>query len=302
VSLVGLSDLPKARIVSLLDRAAELRSQVGAGESRLDLMRGKAVALMFFEASTRTRFSFEMACHRLGADVLAFSDASSSTTKGETLLDTTRVLASHGADAVVVRHASPGVPHRLAKLLDVPVINAGDGIHEHPTQGLLDLLTLRDHLGALDGKTIAIVGDILHSRVARSTCVGLKTLGARVLFAGPGLLCPADLEILGAERRTKVDDVLEEADAIMMLRIQRERIGPGSIASDKEYRRFWGLDAARAARLRPGAIVMHPAPMNRGVEIADSVADGPRSVIFEQMGNGVFVRMACLLEAVGAAS
>ncbi len=300
--LVGLDGVSRERLTALLDSAVALRSRVAAGEPRLGLLKGKAIALMFFEASTRTRFSFEMACHRLGAEVLAFSAGSSSTTKGETLLDTTRVLASIGADAVVIRHQAVGVPHRLARLLPIPVLNAGDGIHEHPSQGLLDILTLRDHLGDLAGKTVAIIGDIRHSRVARSNAFGLRTLGARVLVAGPGTLCPPDLEALGAERRKTIDDAIEEADAVMMLRIQRERIGTGVIASDAEYRRFWGLDAPRAARMKPGAIVMHPAPMNRGVEIADDVADGPRSVIFQQMENGVYVRMAALLEAVGQAS
>jgi aspartate carbamoyltransferase catalytic subunit len=297
-SLVGLRDLPAARITALLDRAAALRARVAAGEPRLGLLRGKAVALLFLEASTRTRFSFEMAAHRLGAEVLAFSAASSSTTKGETLADTTRVLASIGADAVVLRHAAVGAPHRLDRVLPIPVVNAGDGINEHPTQALLDLLTLRDHLGDLAGRTVAIVGDLRHSRVARSNCFGLAAMGARVLLAGPGTLAPPELVGLGAERRRTLDDVLPEADAVMMLRIQRERAGPGSLPSDAEYRRFWGLTADRAARMRPGAIVMHPAPMNRGVEIDDEVADGSTSVIFEQMANGVYVRMAALVEAL----
>jgi aspartate carbamoyltransferase catalytic subunit len=298
-SLVGLRDVSADRIVSLLDRASAYRSRIAAGEARLDLLRGRAVALMFFEASTRTRFSFEMAAHRLGAEVLSFSAASSSTTKGETLLDTTRVLAAIGADAVVIRHAAVGVPHRLSELLPIPVLNAGDGINEHPTQALLDLLTLRDHLGSLAGRTVAIVGDVRHSRVARSNVFGLRALGARVLVAGPGTLCPAGLEHLGAEPRRSLDEVLSEADAVMMLRIQRERLGGAILPSADEYRRYWGLDERRAARLRPGAVVMHPAPMNRGVEIADEVADGPSSVIFAQMENGVYVRMAALAASVG---
>ncbi len=297
-SLVGLRDLSAERITALLDHASDLRTRVAGGEARLGVLAGKAVALLFLEPSTRTRFSFEMATHRLGAEVLAFSAASSSTTKGESLADTTRVLASIGADAVVIRHAAVGAPHRLEKVLSIPVINAGDGINEHPTQALLDLLTLRDHLGCLEGKTVAIVGDLRHSRVARSNCFGLTALGARVLLAGPGTLCPPELEGLGAERCHTLDDVLPHADAVMMLRIQRERAGPGTLPSDAEYRRFWGLTGARAARLRAGAVVMHPAPMNRGVEIDDEVADGPRSVIFEQMANGVFVRMAALMEAL----
>ncbi|MBA2322067.1 MAG: aspartate carbamoyltransferase catalytic subunit [Deltaproteobacteria bacterium] len=297
-SLVGLRGLPADRITALLDRAAGFRSQVAAGEKRLGVLAGRSVALLFLEPSTRTRFSFEMAAHRLGAQVLAFSAASSSATKGETLADTTRVLASIGADAVVLRHTAVGAPHRLDKVLPIPVINAGDGINEHPTQGLLDLLTLRDHLGPLAGKTVAIVGDLRHSRVARSNCFGLRTLGADVLLVGPGTLCPPELDGLGGQRCRTLDEVLERADAIMMLRIQRERAGPGSLPSDAEYRRFWGLTAVRAARMKAGALVMHPAPMNRGVEIDDEVADGPSSVIFEQMADGVFVRMAALAEAV----
>ena len=297
--LVGVRDLSGEQISQLLDLAVKLREEVHKGGGRVDLLRGRTVALVFMEASTRTRFSFEMAATRLGATPLAFSAAASSTVKGETLADTTRLLQAIGADALVLRHPSPGACHLLARTLRIPVLNAGEGINEHPTQGLLDALTLRDHFGRLEGRTIAIVGDIRHSRVARSNCFALPKLGARVIVAGPGTLAPAFLSGLGVEVRHRIDDVLDEADAIMMLRIQKERLGPSMIPTDEEFARFWGLDEDRLARAKPGLVVMHPAPMNRGVEISSEVADGGASVIFRQMENGVAVRMACLLHLLG---
>jgi aspartate carbamoyltransferase catalytic subunit len=296
-SLVGIRGLRDGELEALLDLARALRARVRAGET-LSELRGKTVALLFLEPSTRTRFSFEVAARRLGAECLVFSSDSSSTVKGETLLDTTRVLRSLGTDCIVVRHQASGVPHQLARRLELPLINAGDGINEHPTQALLDALTLQDRFGSLEGRTVAIVGDIRHSRVARSNCYALPRLGARVLVAGPGTLCPDELAALGVEVRHGIDEVLADADAVMMLRIQRERLGAGMVPSDAEYMRLYGLDAPRMSRLRPGAVVMHPAPMNRGVEIHDDVADSTASVIFRQAENGVFVRMAALLRAM----
>lgn len=303
-SLVGLRDLDANAIRLLLDRAIALRARVRA-EGRIDLLAGRSIGLLFMEPSTRTRFSFEMAARNLGADVLAMSAEGSSTTKGETLWDTAKTLRAHGADAFVLRHKCVGSPHQLARRVDVPVINAGDGINEHPTQALLDALTLIDHFGSLEGRTIAIVGDLRHSRVTRSNAFLLPRLGARVLLAGPGPLCPDGMTALGGpgggvEVRHTLDEVLGEADALMMLRIQRERMAPGMLPSDAEYAALWGLDARRLAKACPNVIVMHPGPMNRGIEIASDVADGPHSVIFQQKANGVAVRMAVLATALGA--
>jgi len=298
--LVGMRGCDRRVITGLLDDAVSLRARVEAGSRQLNLLQGRTIALLFFEPSTRTRFSFEMAAKRLGAECLVFTAAGSSTVKGESLLDTARVLESIGADLFVIRHGGCGAPHQLAGRLDIPLINAGDGINEHPTQALLDALTLRDHFGRLEGLTVAIVGDIAHSRVARSNCFALRRMGAKVLVAGPGTLCPARMSALGVEVRHTIDEVVDDADAIMMLRIQRERLGGASLPSNEEYMRLYGMNQRRLGRLRPGAIVMHPAPMNRGVEIHDDVADGASSVVFRQAANGVFVRMAALRYALGA--
>jgi aspartate carbamoyltransferase catalytic subunit len=297
--LVGLRDTPAEWLTDVLDVAARLRHRIDAGES-IDVLRGRNVGLIFLEPSTRTRFSFEMAARRLGADVLAMSGEGTSAKKGETLWDTAHTLCAHGADLLVLRHRYAGSPHQLARRLSVPVVNAGDGVNEHPTQALLDALTLRDHFGSLQGITVGIIGDLLHSRVTRSNCFALPRLGARVLLAGPGPLCPDSMRTLGVEVRPRIDDVLQEADAVMMLRIQRERMAPGMLPSDEEYARFYGLDEARMARARQGLVIMHPGPMNRGLEIASSVADGPGSVIFRQKANGVYVRMAVLARLLGA--
>lgn len=296
--LVGLRDLSGSEITAILDDAARLRAQVRA-HGPLTELGGKVVALLFLEPSTRTRSSFTTAAFKLGAQVLPFDAKTSSTAKGESLLDTARTVVAAGADALVVRHKQVGSPHYLAGRVDVPVINAGDGINEHPTQGLLDALTLRDALGGLEGRTIAIVGDIRHSRVARSNCHALPKLGAKVLLAGPGTLCPPEMKALGVEVRPRIDDVLGEADAVMLLRIQRERIGGAMLPSIAEYRRYYGLDSARLAK-RPELVVLHPAPMNRGVEVAHEVADSHQSHVFKQMENGVFVRMAVYRRALEA--
>ena len=295
---VGLRHIQKERLQHLIEAARVYRRQVADGQDATQVLSGRAVALLFVEASTRTRFSFEMACNRLGAHPLAFNAATSSTTKGETLLDTARVLRQVGADAIVVRHKGVGAPRQLAQTLGIPIISAGDGTNEHPTQALLDLVTLRDHFNTFTGLRVGVVGDVRHSRVARSLCFGLNKLGAEVVVAGPGPLCTPDLTALGAVRRQKLDDVIGQVDALMMLRIQRERLGGSMLASEAEYRSFWGLTEARSGRMQEHAIVMHPAPMNRGVEIDDVVADGPRSVIFDQMKNGVFARMAVLTDVM----
>lgn len=291
--LVGLRGVERTHLEELIERARSLR-----GRGMTHALAGRAVGLLFFEPSTRTRFSFEMACHRLGAHPLAFSADASSTTKGESVEDTVRVLRAIGAEVVVVRHQEVGLPQRLAEVARVAVVNAGDGTNEHPTQGLLDLVTIRDHFPDFRGLSVGIVGDILHSRVARSAAHGLRTLGADVLLAGPPTLQDPSLRALGCLQRTTLAEVAPDVDVLMMLRIQRERLGTTTVPSTVDYRTRWGLTEAAADRLRDHTIVMHPGPMNRGVEIDDVVADGPRSVIFDQMANGVYARMAVLLDVL----
>jgi aspartate carbamoyltransferase catalytic subunit len=297
--LLGLKDLDRDEITKILDVAARFRSVNARRIKKVPTLRGRTVVSAFFENSTRTRLSFDLAAKRLSADTLSFSASTSSTRKGETLMDTARNLDALRPDAVIIRHDRTGAPHMLAREFPWAVINAGDGINEHPTQALLDMLTMRDHLGGFEGRTVAIVGDIYHSRVARSNIFGLTTMGARVLVAGPGTMCPPGLEGLGVEVRHRIDDVVGEADVIMMLRIQRERLGRAMISSVREYSATYGLDMARLRRSRPGVIVMHPGPINRGVEIAPEVADGPNSVIMEQVTNGLAVRMAMLYLLLG---
>ena len=297
--MLGLKDVSREEITRILDTAQHFRAVSQRRIKKVPTLRGRTVVTAFFENSTRTKMSFELAAKRLSADTLSFSASSSSTRKGETLMDTARNIDALQPDAIIMRHGATGAPHMLARNFPWVVINAGDGINEHPSQGLLDMLTMRDHLGDLEGKTVAIVGDIYHSRVARSNLYGLRTMGARVLVAGPGTMCHPLLTELGAEVRHRVDDVIEEADAIMMLRIQRERLGKAMMSTSREYARFYGLDLDRLKRARPEAIVMHPGPINRGVEMTPDVADGERSVILDQVTNGLAVRMALLYLLLG---
>ena len=291
--LLGIEGLRRADIEALLDRAdAHLRG----GPDASHVLRGKVVANLFFEDSTRTRTSFEMAAHALGAEVLNWTMAGSSLSKGETLLDTVRNIEATGPVALIIRHRASGAPHLVARNVGCAVINAGDGTHEHPSQGLLDAFTLRRRWGSLDGRTVVIVGDILHSRVARSNLHCLTALGAKVVLCGPPTLLPPGLEALGAEVSTRLDEVLPRADAVMCLRLQLERQGENFFPSVREFARLYGLNAARAERLKPEALVMHPGPINRGVELAPAVADGSRSVILEQVAHGVAVRRAILEE------
>lgn len=266
---------------------------------KVPTLRGRLVVTLFFENSTRTRTSFELAAKRLSADTLSFAVNTSSTAKGESLMDTARNIHAMSPDAIIIRHGCAGAPHLLARSFPFSVLNAGDGINEHPSQALLDMLTMRDHWGSLEGRTVAIVGDVQHSRVARSNIYGLTTMGARVLVAGPGTMCRAELAGLPVERRHTIDEVVGEADAIMMLRIQRERLGKAVLPSAREYAAFYGLDLARLQRARPEVLVMHPGPINRGVEIGADVADGERSVILDQVTNGIAVRMALLFLLLG---
>lgn len=297
--MLGLKDVSRAEIVRILDTAARFRAVSQRRIKKVPTLRGRTVVTAFFENSTRTKMSFDLAAKRLSADTLSFSASSSSTRKGETLMDTARNIDALQPDAIIIRHGATGAPHLLARHFPWVVINAGDGINEHPTQALLDMLTLRDHLGSLEGKTVAIVGDVYHSRVARSNLYGLRTMGARVLVAGPGTMCPPGLSELGAEVRHRIDDVVEEADAIMMLRIQRERLERAMMSTSREYARFYGLDLDRLNKARPEVVVMHPGPINRGVEMTPDVADGDRSVILEQVTNGLAVRMALLFLLLG---
>lgn len=292
--LLGLAGLSREEIQSLLDMASEFKGISRRRIKKVPTLRGITVVLFFVEPSTRTRMSFEVAAKRLSADTLALSPSQSSLQKGESLLDTAKNLMAMKPDVIVIRHSSSGAPHFLARHVEAAVVNAGDGSHEHPTQGLLDLFTIREKKGRIEGLEVAIIGDIAHSRVARSNIHGLTTMGARVRVAGPRTMLPPGLEGLGVRVYDRPEDAIEGADVVMMLRIQKERMGRELFPSDREYARFFGLNAERLALAKPDAIVMHPGPMNRGVEIDPSVADSARSVILDQVENGVAVRMAVL--------
>jgi aspartate carbamoyltransferase catalytic subunit len=298
--LLGIEPLEASDIQTILDTADGLKEILDRPIKKVPALRGKTVVNLFYESSTRTRSSFEIAERVLSADSLSIAAAGSSVVKGETLLDTAKNLEAMNPDLVIMRHASSGAPHFLARHCRFAVVNAGDGAHEHPTQALLDALTLRQHKGKIRGLKVAIVGDILHSRVARSNLWLLSKMGAQVVLCGPPTVIPPGIEGL-APVTYRLEEAIEGADAIMMLRIQLERDAGGAIGDD--YRRSYGLTADRAACLRPGAIVMHPGPMNRRVEIDSEVADDPeRSVILEQVTNGVAVRMAVLEALVRGAS
>jgi len=292
--LLGLEDTPREQINTILDLALEFRAVSQRRIKKVPTLRGITIVLFFVEPSTRTRMSFEVAAKRLSADTLSFTASQSSLKKGETLIDTAKNLMAMRPEIVVIRHSSPGVPLLLSRQVDAAIVNAGDGAHEHPTQGLLDLFTIREHKGDLDGLRVAIVGDIAHSRVARSNIHGLTTMGARVRVAGPRTMLPPMLDRLGVETFDRIEPALDGADVVMMLRIQKERMGNTLFPSDREYSRVFGLNASNLELARSDAIVMHPGPINRGVEITPDVADSSRSVILEQVENGVAVRMAVL--------
>ena len=296
--LLAIEGLHPPQIGQLLDLAASYVLLNRTGKTQRDLLRGRTLINLFFEDSTRTRTSFELAGKRLGADVINMSVSTSSVNKGETLLDTAATLNAMHCDLLVVRHGQSGAPNLLAQKVEAAVINAGDGTHEHPTQALLDALTIRRRKGRLEGLTVASCGDIAHSRVARSNIHLLGTMGSRVRVVGPPTLIPAEVARLGVDVFHDMKSGLEGADIVMMLRLQRERMegkGGAPVPSPREYFRFWGLDAEKLAYAKPDALVMHPGPMNRGVEIDSAVADDPvRSVIREQVEMGVAVRMAVL--------
>jgi aspartate carbamoyltransferase catalytic subunit len=297
--LLSAADLDRVTATRVLDTAREMAATATREVKKLPTLRGRTVVNLFYEDSTRTRTSFELAAKRLSADVVNFSAKGSSVSKGESLKDTALTLQAMGADAVVIRHAASGAAHRLALWVDGSVVNAGDGTHEHPTQALLDAYTMRSRLGRLAGAKVAIVGDVLHSRVARSNVLLLNTLGAHVTLVAPPTLLPVGVSGWPADTRFELDPVLPDCDAVMMLRVQRERMNDSYFPSAREYSRRYGLDARRMAALPEHAIVMHPGPMNRGMEITPEVADSPRSTIVEQVANGVSVRMAVLYLLLG---
>jgi aspartate carbamoyltransferase catalytic subunit len=299
--LLSAADLSRTDAELVLQTAEELRSLADRPIKKLPALRGRTIVNLFFEDSTRTRISFEAAAKRLSADVINFAAKGSSLSKGESLKDTALTLEAMGADAVVIRHWASGAPHRLANSgwSRCSVVNAGDGTHEHPTQALLDAFTLWRHLGNLDGRRVAIVGDVLHSRVARSNALLLRTLGAEVTLVAPPTLLPVGVETWDVETAFDMDAALPKADAVMMLRVQRERMNAAFFPSAREYSRRYGLDSRRMAALQDHALVMHPGPMIRGMEITADVADSDRSVIVEQVTNGVAVRMAVLYLLLG---
>jgi aspartate carbamoyltransferase catalytic subunit len=282
------AQLKKTEIEYLLAAAHSLRDE------NTTLLQGKTIVNLFFENSTRTRSSFEIATRKLGGSVLNFAATTSSVSKGETLIDTAKTIQAMNPHCLVVRHSSAGSPNVLAGALDIPIVNAGDGFHEHPTQALLDAFTIKEKLGSIGGKRVLIIGDIAHSRVARSNIHILRKLGARVSVCAPPTLLPPDVDSLGVEHAYRPEGLIAKADVVMTLRVQLERQNRMQIPSISEYAKFWGITKERAALMKKGAIIMHPGPINRGVEIDGEVADGPSSVILDQVSNGVAVRMAVL--------
>ncbi|MBM4128774.1 MAG: aspartate carbamoyltransferase catalytic subunit [Nitrospira sp.] len=294
-----MKELSVDEINLILDTAAAFKDVLGRDIKKVPTLRGKTAVNLFFEPSTRTRTSFELAAKRLSLDVINFSVPTSSVVKGESLIDTALTVQALGADFIVIRHSSAGVPHLLAKKLTASVINAGDGTNEHPTQALLDAFTIKDKKGNIEGLYVVIVGDILHSRVAKSNIYSLTKLGAQVRLIGPPTLIPKEVEELGVKVFHHMEEGLKDADVVMMLRIQMERQSKGFFPSTEEYSKNWGLTPERLCIAKHDAIVMHPGPMNRGIEIASEIADGPQSVILEQVTNGLAVRMAVMYLLAG---
>lgn len=298
--LLGLEDLSKEEIVLLLDQARAFREISLRPIKKVPALRGRTVALCFLEPSTRTRASFELAAKRLSADILSFQGSSSSLVKGESVLDMARNIEAMRVDVMVIRHNTSGAPALVARSVRSAIINAGDGSHEHPTQGLVDLFTIQDKKGRIEGLNILIVGDILHSRVARSDFWGLTKMGAKVTLCGPPTLVPAQMEALGAKISYRLEEALPQADVVIALRLQLERQQEQYIPSFRGYARLYGIDSEKLKLAKPEIIVMHPGPVNRGVELSPEVADGPQSVILEQVTNGIAVRMAALYLVAGA--
>lgn len=297
--LLDIASLSAAEITEILDTAASLKQVSERQVKKVPALRGKTVVNLFFEPSTRTRTSFEVAAKRLNADVINFNVSSSSTSKGESLLDTVYTIQAMKADFLVVRHRYSGAPHLIAKNVPAGVINAGDGWHAHPTQALLDIFTIREKLGCLRGLKIVVVGDIMHSRVARSNFFAMSKMGCEVIACGPRTLLPPRLESLGVTITDRLDQAIDGADVVMMLRLQKERQGSHLLPTLREYMRFFGLNREIFKRAKEGALIMHPGPMNRGIEIESEIADSQSSVILEQVTNGIAVRMAVLYLLTG---
>ena len=286
-------------ITMILDTAENMKEISQRSVKKVPTLRGKTVVLFFYEPSTRTRTSFDIAAKRLSADSLSISASTSSMVKGETLIDTAKNLEAMNPDVIVIRHSSAGAPHMLARKISPCIINAGDGMHAHPTQALLDLMTIRENKEKINGLRIAIIGDISHSRVARSNCIGFTKMGAKVVLSGPQTMIPKGIETLGVSSTLNVEDAIRDADVIMMLRIQKERQKSFLFPSEREYARVYGLSNKRLETAKDNVLIMHPGPINRGVEISPEVADGPYSIILDQVTNGVAVRMALLYLVAG---
>ncbi|MBT3311826.1 MAG: aspartate carbamoyltransferase catalytic subunit [Desulfobacterales bacterium] len=290
--ILDMESLSADEINLILDTADKMKEISDRSIKKVPTLRGKTMVLFFYEPSTRTRLSFDIAAKRLSADSLSLSATASSTVKGETLVDTARNLEAMRPDVIVIRHPMAGAPHMIAKMVSTSVINAGDGMHAHPSQSLLDIMTVREKKGSLDGLRVAIIGDISHSRVARSNIAGFSKLGANVILSGPPTMIPKGIEALGASVVYNINDAISGADVVMMLRIQKERQKSFLFPSEREYARFYGLSADKLKNAKEDVLIMHPGPLNRGVEIAPDVADGPHSIILEQVTNGVAIRMA----------
>jgi aspartate carbamoyltransferase catalytic subunit len=297
--LLGIKEISVEDITLILETAAGFKDVLGRDIKKVPTLRGKTAVNLFFEPSTRTRTSFELAAIRLSTDVINFSVPTSSVVKGESLIDTALTVQALGADFIILRHPSAGVPHLLARKLRASVINAGDGANEHPTQALLDAFTIQEKKGGIEGLDIAIVGDIMHSRVAKSNIYSLTKLGAKIRLIGPPTLIPEEMKEIGVGVFHTMEKGLKDVDVVMMLRIQMERQGKGFFPSTEEYSKNWGLTPERLSLAKDDAIVMHPGPMNRGIEIASEIADGPQSVILEQVTNGLAVRMAVMYLLAG---
>ena len=298
-NLLGLEGVSPEEITTILDTAESLKEISYRPIRKVPTLRGKTIVHFFYEASTRTRTSFELAAKRLSADTVSLSASTSSLTKGETLIDTAKNLLAMSPDCIVIRHSQSGAPHLLAQHIPIAIINAGDGAHEHPSQGLLDLLTIRQAKGRLDGLKVSIIGDITHSRVARSDLIGLNTMGSEVTFYGPRTLIPPAVETLGAKVAGSMEEAVQGADVIIMLRVQQERLTDVLFPTLREYAQRFGLGPKQMRAAKKDVVVMHPGPINRGVEMSPEVADGPWSLILDQVANGVAVRMALLYLLIG---
>ncbi|AGC69072.1 aspartate carbamoyltransferase PyrB [Thermoclostridium stercorarium subsp. stercorarium DSM 8532] len=297
--ILGIAELSRDEITSILDTASIMKRIIQSGDKKTNYLRGKTVLILFYENSTRTRVSFELAAKYMGADTININVSVSSVAKGETLVDTGKTLNSMGADVIVIRHNMSGAPHLLAKHVNASVINAGDGMHEHPTQALLDMFTIREYYKTLSGLKVAIIGDIYHSRVARSNIIGLAKMGAKPVIYGPATLIPPEIEKMGAKIAPTINDALYQADVVMGLRMQLERQKNALFPSKSEYARFFGINQVNLSLAKKDALWMHPGPVNRGVEMTSGVIDGFNSVINEQVTNGVAVRMALLYLLAG---